>query len=495
MKTRLSPVASIVFLALAVLLLAVSNGRFAVPLAAWVGPALLLRFTRRASLVWVLIAGPLAFSAASFVRMLGSMDLFPAPLRIAMALGFGLTGFIPYLFDRWAQSRGRAWVALYAFPAALTSLEFAAAHGAFGTDGMTPYSQAGVLWIMQLASITGIWGIAFLMSWVSSLLEHFTWPHEPARRTLVRQAWAAALSLSAVFVFGTIRVLARAPDGKTERIAGVAPHPSDNPLWRIAFQKTPGSDDVSAANRHSDEVLSDLLAASEDQIRAGARLVVWPEAALPLLKSDEPRIVGAVAAFAAAHHAAIEAAFGIVSPGSPTPFENRTELFSETGAVELSYRKQHLVPVLEAAYTCKGSPSIETARISMGRVAAAICFDADFPTTLRQASRGEPELIVLPSNDWKGIDPWHTQMVSFRAVELGCTVFRECSNGLSAAYDLTGREIAEQDYFRSNAFSFVADVPLERVTTLYALMGDWFGYVAAGLLVAIIAAAMRKSAL
>jgi len=51
-----------------------------------------------------------------------------------------------------------------------------------------------------------------------------------------------------------------------------------------------------------------------------------------------------------------------------------------------------------------------------GKVGGAICYDYDFPAIAREHARGGADLVVVPSSDWRGIDPVHTFMARVRAV-------------------------------------------------------------------------------
>jgi apolipoprotein N-acyltransferase len=105
-----------------------------------------------------------------------------------------------------------------------------------------------------------------------------------------------------------------------------------------------------------------------------------------------------------------------------------------------------------------------------------ICFDADFPDLLAQAGALRTDILLVPSNDWRAIDPWHTQMASFRAIEQGANLVRQTSQGLAAAYDYQGRRIAAADYFQTADQTMIAEVPTQGRRTLYAMLGDWFAY-------------------
>jgi apolipoprotein N-acyltransferase len=111
-----------------------------------------------------------------------------------------------------------------------------------------------------------------------------------------------------------------------------------------------------------------------------------------------------------------------------------------------------------------------------GRLSAAICFDADFPRLLAQAGARRADIVLVPSNDWRAIDPWHTQMASFRAIEQGVNLVRHTSQGLSAAFDYQGRALATMDHYAATERTLVSQVPTRGVPTLYAWLGDWFAW-------------------
>jgi apolipoprotein N-acyltransferase len=111
-----------------------------------------------------------------------------------------------------------------------------------------------------------------------------------------------------------------------------------------------------------------------------------------------------------------------------------------------------------------------------GRLGAAICFDMDFPGLLKQAGRRETDILLVPSNDWREIDPWHSHMARFRAIEQGFNMVRQASNGLSLASDYQRRVLAAMDHFVTDQRSLVAYVPGKGVRTVYSRIGDMFSW-------------------
>ena len=100
-----------------------------------------------------------------------------------------------------------------------------------------------------------------------------------------------------------------------------------------------------------------------------------------------------------------------------------------------------------------------------GRISHVICFDGEFPYLSRQAGQAYADLMLISSNDWRQIDPWHTQDITFRAIESGFSLVRQTSNGLAIAVDYEGRVLASSDYFSTGDQVMMASVPTQRTQT------------------------------
>ena len=128
-----------------------------------------------------------------------------------------------------------------------------------------------------------------------------------------------------------------------------------------------------------------------------------------------------------------------------------------------------------------------------GKIAAAICYDGDFPNFIRTAGKNQTEIMFLPANDWKAIDPIHTSMAITRAIENGFSLVHPAGQGLSVATDNRGRIISSLDYFRTDEQIMYADVPVQHAFTLYPLIGDFFAWLCiAGLIAFLVAPVFKK---
>jgi apolipoprotein N-acyltransferase len=154
-------------------------------------------------------------------------------------------------------------------------------------------------------------------------------------------------------------------------------------------------------------------------------------------------------------------------------------LFDPKGSLAWKFIKAHPVPGGEAAISVRDEGRLKFADTPFGRISGVICFDADSVQLLHQAGRGAADIVLVPSNDWREIDPWHTQMAVFRAVEQGFNMVRHVSGGLSIAVDYQGRARGSMDHYETAGDrALVAEVPTQGVRTVYSRIGDLFSWLA-----------------
>lgn len=101
-------------------------------------------------------------------------------------------------------------------------------------------------------------------------------------------------------------------------------------------------------------------------------------------------------------------------------------------------------------------------------------------------------MVIVPSSDWRGIDPLHTEMAAFRAVEQGHSVLRSTRFGLSAAITPYGEMISQMSSFDENDKIMYAQLPAKGTTTLYSIIQDGFVYLSIGFLLFFITITVRS---
>jgi len=162
------------------------------------------------------------------------------------------------------------------------------------------------------------------------------------------------------------------------------------------------------------------------------------------------------------------------------------------GKTVMSYLKSHPVAGWEAGIMRTGGGLVPVVATPEGRMAGAICFDADFPEFIRQAAQGKADLLILPANDWREIKDIHLQMHAFRAIENGVPLLRAAASGISTAFDPWGRLLGLTDYFAAGDRTMTAQIAVGGVPTVYARTGDLFAWLCvSALAISLCVAAIR----
>ena len=241
----------------------------------------------------------------------------------------------------------------------------------------------------------------------------------------------------------------------------------------------------------------DLLARSQQEAVSGAKIVVWPESSptgAAVLQEDEPTLIQRAGALAKQAGIYLDMGLAVYLPaGGNGPFlKDEAVLLDPTGHVVWTYEKTHPAPGEQGLFIL-GDGKVPIVDSPYGRLANVICFDADYPGMIRQAGQGGADLLLAPSDDWQAIDPAHTQIATFRAIENGFSLVRQTSKGLSMAVDYEGRVLSASDYFSTDQQIMVAYVPMHGVHTIYATIGDLFAWLCIIGLLALIALAIIQS--
>jgi len=162
----------------------------------------------------------------------------------------------------------------------------------------------------------------------------------------------------------------------------------------------------------------------------------------------------------------------------------------------VSYLKSHAVTGWEAGIMKLGDGRLPVIATDEGRMAGAICYDADFPEFIRQAGQRSADLLIVPANEWKEIKDIHVHMAAFRAIENGVSLVRPAASGISSAFDPWGRVLGVSDFFAPGDRTLIVQVPIGGVRTLYAATGDLFAWLCvAGLALALGITATRHAPL
>jgi apolipoprotein N-acyltransferase len=368
-------------------------------------------------------------------------------LVVLMALSWA--GFA-FLFARVRLSFPRA--ALLVAPFIWVSFEYIFTYLLTGFPwGLLGYSQVKNLFFLQLASITGVYGLSFVLV----LLQSFFVLSISSRRK-----WPFFLALAAVLTihgagFFSLKTPAQTKD--TFEAAVLQGNVSSDIYWdRISPEEI-------------DSLFKQHLKLSREAYLAGAKLIVWPEFSVPLCFScTEPMyqyFKDELYQFVRETDCTLLLGTNeITTAGGKTLFHN-TALCLSPDLSMTQYFKMHLVPFGEYTPYKKIFSFIENVTHAIGNVTAgqhhvlhsfegikfgtAICYEIIFPNLVRKfVKRGAEFLVTITNDGWYGKSPapyQHFLIAVFRAVENRRFLLRAATTGISGFVDPYGRVLSRSE--------------------------------------------------
>lgn len=434
--------------------------------ARWLAPVFLLRFVRLTR-PWPGYFGISAISAVVvFVTQIGVIPMPMAGVATTAIIG-ALISCCAYLADRILTPRLPPWSASLVFPAAATALAYAGAQvSPFGTWGNSAYT-AGLAGLEGLIAATGLWGATFLIGWVASAVNG-VWD-DGSRRS--RTVLVVCLAMVAgILVYGMFFSQSQPANVATLKAAAITPVPGTPGILRCRG-------DDACRKRNSRQRLDALFTLSEEAVRQGAKVLLWSEGAAQILKRDEADVLMRASQFAARNNVYLFLGMVTVPERYPAGFlENKLVAVTPKG-VSWEYRKSKPVP---GEKIVRGPGRVPVLDTPYGRIAAVICFDADFPSLIRQASKAKSDILLVSANDWPAIAQIHADMALFRGVENGVSLIRASMNGRSVFATSTGKIVALRDTTAHGSTLLMGTVPARRSGTLYQMTGDLFAWLCLG---------------
>jgi apolipoprotein N-acyltransferase len=343
------------------------------------------------------------------------------------------------------------------------------------------YTQTPVTLLIQIADITGTYGVSWLIVFASMVLTGLILK-KPYR-------WAGlacfAVLLGASLLYGSIR------PGTVREAQELAP------AWNVAVIQG----NIDQAQKWDPAFqLETLERYRRLSVEAAARnpvpdLLLWPETAVPFFYGIEQELTGKM-------NDIVREAGKPILFGSPAATRldgqvrmlNRAYLVDGKATLAGAYAKRHLVPFGEYVPMARllffvhklthgvgdnlpgddPSPLVLTGH----RMGVLICYEIIFPELSRdEVLRGAGVLMNLTNDAWYGdtSGPYqHLEMARWRAIEFRRPVVRAANTGVSAIFDAVGQEQGRIALNREGSYS-AAVRPMD-IITVYARYGDVFAW-------------------
>jgi apolipoprotein N-acyltransferase len=425
--------------------------------------------------------------SAAWWTILGYGSSLPV-FVITMAISTLFIGALPYLMDRVLVPRLPGFASTLVFPLAVTALEFLTiSMNPMGSIGGQAYTQYNSQVLMQLVSVTGMWGITFLITWFASTV-NFAWERSFSWTEIRGGVAIYAGIMLAVLAYGNIRLAFPQPQTGTMRIHGVVAVDGRELLPQLKQMQRENWQAYRELTRGIQEA---YFESTTREARAGAQMVVWPENAVWLAAEDEAALLTRGQQIAKDESVYLALGYA-VEYQDDTPYENKLVVIDPSGEIALEHLKFG-GQALEGFNP--GDGILRTVETPYGTLSGIICWDTFFHKPVLQAGRNGTDILLSTSFEFRAIVPMHAQITTFRAIENGVSLVRVADNGISFVTDPYGRWLASVDFFTTSERVLIAQVPAYHVTTIYSVIGDLFGWLAVAGFVAVTAVAIIKSRL
>lgn len=341
---------------------------------------------------------------------------------------------------------------------------------------LTGYAASGNLAFVQLTSITGIYGLSFVVAAYSSLA---------AYSLMNRKSRACVVLGATTLVMGLIAAVGShfVPKAEAHHVAHLVqtdfPQSESYPSnWMIL---------------HAAE-LDQLEKISIDAARRAPGLIVWPEVPAPFSLQDPAFRAKATLIAVSAKEDFLVGVVDWKLQAGKWDASNSAVLLDPSGQRVFTYDKVHLVPFgeyvpLRRWLTFAGRLTADISdftpgtqrnvgKLPDGTFGVFICYEAVFPGEVRRFAANGAQLLITISNDgWFGKSAaraQHLMMARVRAVESRRWLLRATNNGLSASVDPYGRFVARM----APDIRGQMDAPYDFRTnlTIYSRFGDWFSW-------------------
>jgi apolipoprotein N-acyltransferase len=357
------------------------------------------------------------------------------------------------------------------------------------------YSQYQVLPVIQIADLTGVYGVSFLLVTtniiLSLLLRTILFSQKPRDhlKRILSPLLGSGVLIGLVVVYGFFRLstLSEQEASGNLKVALIQGNIDQAQKWDPVYQ------------RETLDIYKDLSLQAH-LLQSDLDLVVWPETATPFIFEQEQIYREELMAFTKDQQTPL--LFGSLAMGSKANRQgadrsrlyNSAYLLSAAGNPVARYDKIHLVPfgeyvplssllffvhkMVEGIGDFGRGREFTVMESSATRFGVVICFEVIFPNLVREfVNQGAQFMTTLTNDAWFGRSsaPYqHFSMVVFRAVENRVPFIRAANTGITGSIDATGRIQETTDLFIKTYR--VLEIELKTVNSFYTQYGDLFTY-------------------
>jgi apolipoprotein N-acyltransferase len=372
----------------------------------WIAPLPVLLFALRSkwwATAMVTVAAMLLGNLNMWSYLTKTLGM-PVSVWVGIFLAASVVFAAGVLLFRVLVLRGAVWSGLVALPAVWVTSEYVRnLTTPHGSAGSLAYSQLRFLPFLQLASITGPWGMSFVLLLFPAAIAIGLHLRQTSPKHALQVAGAGMGVVAAVLVFGAVRLAM--PMTETARVGLITSDEKAN-----AGVTDPGAD--------TKRLFRDYAREAQKLAANGAQAIVMPEKLGVTLEGKTAETDAVLQSVAAQTGATVVA--GVVHVDAPVKY-NEARIYAPGSDVQ-RYDKQHMLPPFES--NLKPGTTLTLLPRPHQKWGVAICKDMDFASPARLYGEAGTGLILVPGWDFVVDGSWHGHIAVMRGVEDGFSIAR-----------------------------------------------------------------------
>jgi len=438
------------------------------------------------------ITGLLFFGATmywvSYVAVIGAVALV-----IYLALYFGI---FAVCVDALSVQFPRPGIIHAIFISSLwVGLEYLRSHLLTGLGwALLGYTQWKILPLIQIADITGVYGVSFLIIFANVLISSKIKKKIKGFRPDPRYLSFLIIILITTGMYGFYRMDQKFKD-KTIKVSIIQGNIPQEQKWD---------------EKYAEDILETHIQLTKEAAKDNPSLIIWPETSAPGFLEKEDILFNRISNLAKEVNSYLLVGTPTLAGQWAGPYYNSAVLISNEGKILRRYDKLHLVPFGEYVPLGDSVFSFVRTRYDVGedytpgkehtvfeiplakdakpKFGVLICFEDIFPDLVREFVRSGADFMINITNDaWfmKTAAPYqHAQSSVFRAIENRINLVRSANTGYSCFIDQNGKITGsvknaegEEIFVRGYATANIAPV---KGATFYTKYGDLFAWTCIG---------------
>lgn len=435
----------------------------------WLAPLPVCLYALRSSWLATFFVGFLAFfignAAEPFVYL--HTDLPITVFLYGVILDAFIYAILLILF-RFVALRSQHWLSSFVFAGGWVAHDFISSLWMGGaTYSNIAYTQLLNLPVLQLASITGILGITFLLTLIPASIA-LAWHNRNIAGFKLKALLLPLILLVATLLFGAYRLATPLVGGEV-KIGITSPHVARGNLIAAFKHPTPKTEQANLA------VIKQSIKSVETLAQSKVDVILLPEAVAIINQADNKHVLQLLANAARSNEVTL--IVGLITKEKDRAY-NSAYMFLPNGKMVLRHDKIHLVPGLEAQDFIPGNKNSIFKMNDKSIWGVLICRDMDYEQPARQYGQEGVNILFVPGWDFD-YDAWiHGRYAYMRAVENGYAVARAGRAGLLILVDSRGRVVKMATALTVDKTQniLVGTLNLGEGKTFYSEHGSWFAW-------------------